>query len=236
MKKILFALLFFWVSIANAACPLGQAYEKAKNAGGAWFAYKGCADNFKDAESQVYIAMQYLNGSDFAQQNLATAFQYFRAAAEDGYAPAQRELAKLMVALEDIGPEGKAALADFEKDWQTKSNSTRPPMSALAWMILAAEKAENKWFYMAPAIADAEALNLLSQYRSKMDSKVAESQAVAFKQEQLMQQARNLLTDAAYKDFESIIYPEKYKGKIKMKMSRTKAIEELKKLKMSIEK
>lgn len=234
VKKIFILLCCFYAGIVYAKCPLAEAYLKTDNKREVFNEYKACARQLNDAESQFYVGMIYLNGADYAKQNLKMAFKYFRAGAENGYAPAQRELAKLIDALEDMGSVGKQALTDLERQWQEKNNSNREPLSALAWMTLAAERAENKWFYNAPAIADKDAINLLASFKSKGNIEQSERQAIAFKQEKLMDTAQDLLSDSAYRDFEAIIYP---KGKKQAgQMTKAQAIENLKKYKMSIKK
>lgn len=236
MIKKVFLILFcflYSVSAVNAFCPLADASLKNNRPMQAWYYYKNCADTFDDSQSQFYIASNYLNGSDYAPQDLHQAWNYFRRAAENGYAPAQRELAKLIDALEDMGKDGRQALAEYQAQWQEKNATQLPALSALAWAMLAAERAENKWFYKAEPQTDQEAVRLLPALRAKGNTKQAEKQAIAFKQQQLMRQARDLLTDRAYQDFEAIIYPNKNVGKVKPKMSRSAAIENLKQIKMN---
>ena len=236
MVKKLFALFFcFYAGVVCAACPLADVYLKTDNKKEIFNEHKACARQLNNFESQFYIGTIYLNGTDYAKQNLRMAYKYFRMSAENGYAPAQRELAKLIDALEDMGPDGKQALDELENRWAAENNSNREPLSALAWMMLAAERAENKWFYNAPAIADEQAISLLASFK-KGNTKQAEQQAVAFKQEKLMQQAKRLLSDSAYRDFESVIYPEKQKKSVPIQMTKAQAIENLKKYKMSIKK
>ena len=234
IKKLFVLICCFYAGSVFAKCPLGDAYLKAKQPDRAFEEYKNCAETLNDSESQLYVGKIYLDGTSFAPQNLETAYNYFRMGAENGYAPAQRELAKLIDAIEDMGDFGKKKLAGFERQWQEKNKLQREPLSSLAWMTLAAEKAENKWFYNAPAVADDEAVRLLSRYKSKNDNKKSEEQAIAFKQEKLMACARRLLSDSAYNNFKAIIYPKE--GKTKSSMTKAQAIENLKKYKMSIQK
>ena len=233
IKKLFVLVCCFYAGTVFVKCPLGDAYLKSKQSERAFGEYKNCAENLNDSESQLYVGNVYLDGAPYAPQSLETAYNYFRKGAENGYAPTQRELAKLIDAIEDMGDFGKKKLSDFECRWQKKNNLQRQPLSSLAWMTLAAEKAENKWFYDVPAIADAEATKLLPVYRSKKDMKEAEKQAVAFKQEKLMLQAKKLLSDSAYRNFKNVIYPD---GKTKSSMTKAQAIENLKQYKMSIQK
>ena len=81
---------------------------------------------------------------------------------------------------------------------------------------------------------DKEAEKLLPQMKAKYSNDAVQQATTAagyWKQAQLMRQAKSLLTERAYKQFETIIYPSKIEPP---KMSRAQAIEELKKLKMSI--
>lgn len=233
MKKLLFLLVCFKVSEALAFCPIGALYEKAGKEFDAWAQYQACADVNNDAPSQLYIGQIYLKGNANISQSLTMALSYFRKGAENGYAPAQRQLAVLMQEIEALGPDGQKALSDFEDNWRQENNSNRKTMSALSWMMLAAEKPENKWFYFSENVLDKEAVKLLSQFKAKMSPKQieeAQKAATAWKQEQLLRQAKKLLSDEAYNDFKQAIYPNK---NVKAKISRLQAVEELKKYKMS---
>ena len=229
MKKILFLLLFVKASVSLADCPMADLY-KGKNEMLEWRSYQNCANEKNDAQSQFFIGLTYLNGNKNIPQNLNLALKFFRIAAENGYAPAQRELSKLMDILNDLGENGKQAIAEMDKQWERENGYV---MSALSWMMLAAEKAENKWFYFSPAIMDEEAIKLLPQIKAKYSQEEAQNASLAatqWKQEQLKKQARSLLTEKAYKQFENIIYPSQIEPP---KMSREQAVEELKKLKIS---
>ena len=231
MKKVFFFLFFMNISAVFASCPMADLY-KGKNAMLEWRNYQICAEDMNDSESQFLIGQTYLNGAENIAQNLELALHFFRMSAENGYAPAQRELAKLMDTLNDLGTAGQQAIDEMDKKWSNESEGKKEKMSALSWMMLAAEKKENKWFYFAPAIADEEASRLLPQMKAKYaeNEKNASLAATHWKQAQLMKQAKSLLTERAYKQFENIIYPSKIEPP---KMSRTQAVEELKKLKMS---
>ena len=65
---------------------------------------------------------------------------------------------------------------------------------------------------------------------SQEEAQNASLAATQWKQEQLKKQAKSLLTEKAYKQFENIIYPSQIEPP---KMSREQAVEELKKLKIS---
>lgn len=231
MKKILFLLFSINASVVFANCPMADLY-KGKNTMLEWRNLQICAKEMNDSESQLLIGETYLNGNKNIPQNLKLALKFFRMGAENGYAPAQRELAKLMDTLNDLGDAGKNAISEMDDQWQNESKTNQLPMTALSWMMLAAERAENKWFYFAPALTDEEAIRLLPQMKSKYakEEKDASSAATSWKQAQLMKQAKSLLTERAYRQFENVIYPSKLEPP---KMSRQQAVEELKKLKMS---
>ena len=231
MKKIFFLLFFINASTVFAYCPMADLYKR-KNTMLEWQNHQICAKEMNDSESQLLIGQTYLKGNKNVPQNLKLALKFFRMGAENGYAPAQRELAKLMDSLNDLGDEGKSAISEMDDQWQDETKTNQLPMTALSWMMLAAEKKENKWFYFAPALTDEEAIRLLPKMKSKYakEEKASSSAATNWKQAQLMKQAKALLTEQAYKQFENIIYPSKLEPP---KMSRQQAVEELKKLKMS---
>ncbi|MBE6449618.1 MAG: sel1 repeat family protein [Alphaproteobacteria bacterium] len=233
MKTLFYLFVFFKVSSALAFCPMGELYQKAGRAFDAWSQYQACADENNDASSQLYVGQVYLDGNSNVQQSLNMALRYFRMASENGYAPAQRKLAILMQDMEELGDMGVKALESFEDAWRQENNSDRKTMSALSWMMLAAEKPENKWFYFSENVLDKEAVQLLPQMKSGMSPEqieMAQKSATAWKQEQLLKQAKFLLDDTAYEDFKQIIYPDK---NVKTKISRAQAVEELRKYKMS---
>ena len=233
MKTLFYLFIFFKISTALAFCPMGELYQQAGKEFDAWAQYQACADVNNDAPSQLYIGQIYLKGNANVQQNLTRALNYFRKGAENGYAPAQRQLAVLMQEIEELGPDGQQALNDFEDNWRQENNSSRKTMSALSWMMLAAEKPENKWFYFSENVLDKEAVSLLPKFKANLSPKQieeAQKAATAWKQEQLLRQAKKLLSDEAYKDFKQIIYPDK---NVKTKISRLQAVEELRKYKMS---
>ena len=166
MKRLFILCLILNAHFAMATCPMASLYE-GKNDFMEWQSYEVCALEKNDSESQFFIGQVYLNGNKNIPQNLTKALEYFRMAAENGYAPAQRELAKLMDTLNDIGTDGQEAILEMEKTWQKKNKTAHQAMSALSWLMLAAERAENKWFYFAPAMIDEEAVRLLPAMKAK---------------------------------------------------------------------
>ena len=232
MRKLFLLILFMHTFSTFADCPMANLY-KGKNDFMEWRSYETCATELNDSEAQFLVAQTYLNGNKNVTQNLRSAMKYFRLASENGYAPAQRELAKLMDSLNDLGKDGVEAIAEIEEDWQKQNEIKRQPMPALSWLMLAAERPENKWFYLVEPSMDKEAASLLPSMKTKYGNeevKKASLLATQWKQEQLMKQAKSLLTERAYKQFENIIYPSKLEPP---KMTREQAVEELKKIKMS---
>ena len=94
MKKfLLFLLLSVWVLPAAADCFEGDmAFEREK-----WriarLAYETCAQTKNDAVSFYRLGQIYLTAKGVPVDR-TRALLYFRYGAENGYAPAQRELAK----------------------------------------------------------------------------------------------------------------------------------------------
>ena len=218
-ELLLFLLTFTVLSVTvNAACLFGDAYLKRGHHKQARQVYENCAKEQNDPSAQYALGQMYQRGTG-AQQNIMLALFYYRFAAENGLASAQRALAQLMMEVERMGAPGQAALKEYEDKIQDlkkaqSSDTVLPPkkreMSAYAWMLLAAEKADNKWFYPAGATQDPEAVRLLPTLESRYGKSAREQavrQASAWKEDKLMQTAKAVLSDTEYASFSDTLYP-----------------------------
>ena len=202
---------------ANAACLFGDAYLKRGHHKQARQVYENCAKEQNDPHAQYALGKMYQTGTG-TQQNIMLALFYYRFAAENGLASAQRALAQLMMEVERMGAPGQNALKEYEdkiQDLKAQNTDTvLPPqkreMSAYAWMLLAAEKADNIWFYPAGATQDPEAVRLLPTLESRYGKSAREQairQASAWKEDKLLQTAKNVLSEKEFASFSDTLYP-----------------------------
>lgn len=220
--KIKWGLVFVLSAVAvsaQAACFLGDALMAKKNYAAAKETYQMCSHVQNDAGAQYALGQIYKDGLGGTKQDLKLALFYFRFAAENGSAAAQRELAQLMMSLERMGAPGQEALREYEnKIHQIKGRDEKGvldlkplPMSAYAWMLLAAEKPENKWFYPTAQVQDEQArrllLNMERQY-GKAAKEQAIREASAWKEEKLIWAAKTTLTEPEYQQFMDAVYPK----------------------------
>ena len=226
-------LILFLSAHCNAACPLGDALLKKAQYDKAFEQYETCLATTDDISAHFGMGMLYLSGQQNVKQDLKKALHHFRLAAENGHAPAQRELAKLMLDLENMGNIGKQALAEHEqkillsKQLPSAQNAviTKTPLSAYAWLLLAADNPDNKWFFASSETNDDEAGKLLSTFEKKFGpagKQIAVKQATEFKEIKLISAAREFLSDTDYQRFLKNIYS-------KNKRQREEAIYQLRK-------
>ena len=203
--KYIYGLIFLcFAVVAWAACPLGEASLAVKNYAQAQQFFKGCALIDNDAQAQYALARMYRDGFlPGAEQKLQT-LKYLRFAAENGYGPAQYELALLMLDFLRT-PEGQAVLSHHSEQLRQIKMQRKQPllqMSPLAWMLLAAERAENKWFYTAPPVYVAEAEQALKDaHLTPFHLKEIQMQATQWKQNKLLHVARQIMTEAEWQRF-----------------------------------
>ena len=206
MKYISFVVFLCISCMVMAACPMGEAARRAKHYAQAQSFFEGCALIDNDAEAQYTLAHMYMDGRIAATTPELMALRYLRLAAENGFAPAQYELANHM--LDDLKtPNGQAVLSQHTDNMrQIKEQKGLPltQMSPLAWMLLAGERAENKWFYTAPPVYIAAAEQYLQDaHLSPSHFQEIQEQAIQWKQNKLMHTARQVLTDEEWKKFVS---------------------------------
>ena len=203
--KILYGILVLFISCSVwAACPLGDSALKAKKYEQARSFLEGCALMDNDALAHYKLAHLYADGLLSAEQPQLMTLRYLRFSAENGYAPAQYELGRLMLeALRTA--EGKALLTYYtEQIRQLKEEKNLPlsQMSPMTWILLAAERAENKWFYTAPAIYVPEAEKYLQDaHLTQQHLQEIRAQAIQWKQNKLMHTARQVMSDKEMQQF-----------------------------------
>ncbi len=215
MKKIFLIGLSLCLTMAlqaHASCLLGDAQMRAGRTDRAKISYETCALQNNDAQGQYALGLLYRDGIEPVRQNMKMALFYFRLAAENGYAPAQRDLAELMETLTEFGTVGQTALTDYESQMRDMNTDNTDTLSAFAWALLAAEKADNKWFYPSPALSDDAAAKLVKKWTSSKGTAAKDAaiqQATVWKEKRLVKSAVNLLSLEEYAAFMEQMYPQK---------------------------
>lgn len=214
MKKYLWISLFcLWAGAAGAKCFLGDAYVEKGRMKQAEEAYLMCAQTGDNADANYALGKIYRDGTA-GTKDLYRALFYFRFAAENGSAAAQRELAKTMFMLRGQGEKGLQTIDRYEEKMafiKGRAGQSEEPMYAYTWLLLAAEKADNKWYYPAGAQQDSEAVRLYHSMKNQLtaaEQQQVMAQASAFKEEKLNWAAKMVLSPAEYAQFRSVLYPE----------------------------
>ena len=232
MKKIFWILfLLGWTLPAMADCFEGDMAFAREKWSLARLAYETCAQTKNDADSFYRLGQIYLTAKGVPVDR-TRALLYFRYGAEKGYAPAQRELAKLMSL--PLLPKDAAKRV---QDKITAQKSRRPrlahvddalELSDFAWALLASERAENKWFYPSPALSDAEAQKMVADMersRGKAAKETAVREASRFKEDLLIWAAREIYNDIEFNRFMQSVFPSDGRPDY---IRRTQAVEKLK--------
>ena len=223
-KRGILAALFCLMNFAAdgfAACPEGDILLQKGMEKQAVEAYTTCAEEENDPQAQFFLGQAYQNGKNGLNTDLNNALFYYQLAAENGYAPAQVQLAKILSSLmtnnETVILETyQQILKSLEEQELTGTQKTQIADRAVqglppyAWLLLAADKKENKWFLPAGESSDEEALSLLrvmDKQISPTDKKAAVRQASKWKEKKLLQTAKEVLTEQEYQAFYQTLYP-----------------------------
>ncbi len=233
-RQILFCFFCLLPFSAEATCLLGDAYVEKGRIGQAKEAYLVCSQK-ADVDANYALGEIFRDGKA-GEKDLYKSLFYFRFAAENGLAKAQRELAKTMFLLKRQGEEGLEILKKYEEKMRqikSKYGQSDEDIYAYTWLLLAAENAENKWYYSAPAQQDAQAVYLYNSMKKRLtkeeENKVLR-QAAAFKEEKLILTAQSVLNQSEFEQFKAALFPKK--GEINQK----KLAFEITKLKGKVEK
>ena len=214
MKRygLFYIFVLLWSTSLSAKCFLGDAYVEKGRMEQAKEAYLMCSQTGDNVDANYALGKIYREGTA-GQKDLYRSLFYFRFAAENGSAAAQRELAKTMFMLKKQGQEGLDILDRYEETMghmKSEQGQSSEPIYAYTWLLLAAEKADNKWYYSAPAQQDLEAVRLYNSMNTQLtkdEQQQVLAQASAFKEEKLDWAAKVVLSPDEYSRFRSILYP-----------------------------
>ena len=183
-KFLILLALFLAASLsANAACDNADEAVKKGNYKQAVNYYRMCASK-EDAVSMYKLASLYAKGLGISSPDKKAARKYYFKAANLGYAPAQ-----MMIGVDMI----------------LENASSVDKTEGYKWLLLAAEKPDNKWIYPLSDTADSgKAVQYLKQLNSLVTSrekKNAMAAAGIFKQQKIFQMAKLVLGQDEYKEF-----------------------------------
>ena len=227
MRKIilLFSLMFSVSVYAN--CPLADYLFKKKNEIGAVEALRNCALNLNDDESQIKLARAYAKGDYGLKRDANQSLYFYQLSAENGNALAQVNLAESLI-IADEKPKSRKKVLEYyiklmllSKDKVGENRYAGEIIHPYAWLKLASESPDKKWYY--PSLeraAPAKTLSLLRNYQIPEEmKKFAMRQATQFKTRKILQLAKEILPSDEYPIMEQ---------KLKSKQTRVQAMEELK--------
>ena len=229
-RSFLYLVAFLLINtVAFGACVVADALWKEKIYEKAIYTYEQCAYDRNDSIAQYKLATFYLDGNEAVEQDIRHALFFFRLASENGYAPAQRELAKLVDVLDSLGDVGKQGLAEWKAQMEPMGFDCSIP--AFSWALLAADKKENKWFYPTEALFDEQAADLVKKWtaqKGQAQKGLATEKAVEWKQLRLLKSAEAVLSPSQYNEFLKTLTSNE-KGQF-VRSRKKEATEELKKL------
>ena len=213
---LLSACLFFSMS-SYAICKKGDdLYSRSVKS--SLPAYEHCALFDNDEDAQVRLGNIYKNGEKNAQKNEMKALLFYHLASDAGNAYAQTELAKIMMQM-DADPTKRAVLKSYmdqakeafkdSEDYSFKGEVLHP----FVLLMLAAEPAEQKWYYPTKNKYSSEAVTLLKSYQLSEDQKKAFMYAGSlWKQRKMMETAKEVLAPGEYQSFEKTLFPKQGKA------------------------
>ena len=214
-----FASLFITLSVlfaplAHAACLYGEAFWDKQDYKRAEDYYKECAKN-NDSVALYKLGLIYKNGYIENKKDVVKCLAFLRFSAENGYAPAQRELGVALLELNQSDV-GRKTVAEYQGNIQATSgnskilgNTKKTDISPYAWILLAAEKAENKWYYPSGAFSDDDAVQIIQQSRMDRNTKkTATAEAGSWKMKKLRSTAKEILSADEYRAFETAVFSQ----------------------------
>lgn len=215
MRYLFFLSFICWIGVAQANCPVSPSHVGSFEEGSAMLIYKACAEVFNDDEAQAKLAAIYDKGTENIKPNIKKALFYYQLSAENGNALSQGRLAELYIEL-DKSPQNRALFYDYLDSIFVNSliqNKQDTPQGELlhpyVLLILANEKADNKWYYS--TTVKTPSANAQALYRNysidEEQKKQFMKQATAWKQRKLLERARITLSPQEYQNFVDTLYP-----------------------------
>ncbi|MBQ3117676.1 MAG: hypothetical protein IJC11_05085 [Alphaproteobacteria bacterium] len=210
---IAFLSLLSFVLSAQAACPAGEMALKQQNEKRAVSYFTRCALDRNEEDAQLWLAQYYQKQSQDDIGNVMKKLLFYHLAAENGNAHAQVALAKVLLKM-DEADSSRAVLSSYLNQMayamETQNMLFKGEiLHPYVLLVLAAENANQKWYYPTTNKTDGEAQVLLQNYEMD-DEKKQEllKQGSQWKQRKMKESAQEVLSFAEYTDFIQTVYPE----------------------------
>lgn len=180
--------------------------------------YETCALSDNNDVAEMILARAYENGEKNIPVNTQKALLFYHLAADNGNAEAQVALAKMLMKL-DTGTTGRQELSSYMRKIQAALKNQPAGdfkgqvLHPYTLLLLAAERGDQKWYYPSATTTSAEAGKLLKTYKiDDVKKKEAIKDASVWKQQKMMQAARQVLSDEEYQTFEGAVAPARGKA------------------------
>lgn len=220
MRFIWIICSLFISGAAFAFCPFSERLQKTLKEESIVALYKNCAEVMNDDGAQAKLAAIYDKGTPAIPRDLKKALLYYQLSADNGNAASQARLAQLYMEL-DKNREGRADLygylqsilpvsvTDSEGQVQNPNGFRGELVHPYVLLMLANEKAENKWYYPTKELqAPPFAKVLFNSYQvDAKKKKTLLQQASQWKKRKLLEIAEQILTKDEYRNFVETLYP-----------------------------
>lgn len=203
-----------FVMSASAACPVGVRAQKQLGVDKSIPYYVRCALDVNDETAQYWLAQYYQKKQNASRQDIMKMLFYYHLAAENGNAHAQVQLAKILLSM-DNDDNYRMVLSDYleqmnsfmkNQDMMFKGEILHPYIL----LTLAAENAEQKWYYPTKYKSNAEAVVLLKSFQIDDEKKkLLLQQGSQWKQRKMKETAYEIMSVSEYQTFMNTVYPEK---------------------------
>jgi len=211
MKHLtLFFSLLLVPSLVAAACPQGDRLAREKGMAAALQAYEQCALMYNDDSSMMKLAEAY-GGAQGVPKNEEKMLLFYQLSAETGNAVSQTALAKIMLKMDETA-DGRSRLQAYMKKAEQQMASLGSQGKMLhpyTYLLLASERADQKWYYPTDITSSPEAERLLNNYAISPEKRAeALKEATAWKNRKMLEAAKKVYNATMYQDFYNTIYPK----------------------------
>ena len=230
MKRIALCIcVLLWSNVANALlCDMALSVSFSADK---VMEYEQCALQENNDAVQALLAGAYLNGEYGVAKNVQKALLFYHLSAENGNAKSQIALAKLLLKM-DEKDDTRAQIQDYLEKMKLFMTSDKNAsfdgniLHPYALFMLAAENADQKWYYVSDDLSAPEAGGLLKNYQlNKVKKREMQRLASRWKERKMFEAAREVYNDVDYKKFENAVKPKLGRAD---SFLRSQAIEKLK--------
>lgn len=179
--------------------------------------YETCALSDNNDAAEMVLARAYEKGDKNIPRNTQKALLFYHLSADNGNAEAQVALAKMLMKLDET-TSGRQELSSYMRKIeaalknQPAGEFKGQVLHPYTLLLLATERADQKWYYPSTTTTAPEATKLLKAYKiDEVKKKGALRDASVWKQQKMMQTARQVLDEAEYKMFQQTVMPTKGK-------------------------